>query len=227
MTTIVITGVSRGLGQALFEQLCAMDNLELVTLSRNTPLAGNATITNTHFGADFANLQDLSLCLSRLESFLAEKKRQVIFVSNAGDIGPVKKAGNYEQQEIVKSIHINYTAPVMIVNSLLSATQVTGLVNISSGAAQHPIGGWGMYCSTKAATYSFFNVVAEENPAIKVLQVDPGVIDTAMQQEIRNASKESFSRLNDFKMLKETNRLQTPTEAAIKVLNQIKEARII
>jgi hypothetical protein len=53
---------------------------------------------------------------------------------------------------------------------------------------------------------------------LEIFQFNPGVMDTAMQNEIR--SKE-FSRQDYFKQLKEENKLILPEDAAEKILKEI------
>ncbi len=49
---------------------------------------------------------------------------------------------------------------------------------------------------------------------IKVFSVAPGVIDTEMQNQIRETSPEDFSNVEKFITLKENNELVSPKETA-------------
>ena len=59
------------------------------------------------------------------------------------------------------------------------------IVNVSSGASQHPIEAWSAYCAAKAGLNHFTRVLAAEEPAVTVVAVRPGVVDTQMQAVIR------------------------------------------
>jgi benzil reductase ((S)-benzoin forming) len=115
----------------------------------------------------------------------------------------------------------------MMTNMILSLKRKTDIVNVSSGAASHPIDGWAMYCSSKSAAKAFFDTVALEHSAVRLLQINPGIVDTDMQQEIRNASHDQFSRLEEFITYKKNNALQTPEEAAKNIMTQILQSGIL
>ena len=95
------------------------------------------------------------------------------------------------------------------------------LVNISSGAANRAIPSWAAYCASKAAlnmlTETFYLEEKEKGVEIKVYAVAPGVIDTGMQEQIRSASPEQFSAVDNFKQMKKEGVLFTPEEAALKL----------
>jgi benzil reductase ((S)-benzoin forming) len=97
-------------------------------------------------------------------------------------------------------------------------------VNISSGAANRPIAGWATYCSSKAFTKMFFDVLATQtknNPDIKIKTIDPGVIDTSMQQLIRNANNHDFPEQPIFRQLNEEGKLRKPSDVAEEIIKEI------
>jgi NAD(P)-dependent dehydrogenase (short-subunit alcohol dehydrogenase family) len=57
------------------------------------------------------------------------------------------------------------------------------IVNVTSDAAVEPYEGWGGYGSSKAALEQLSNILAAENPDLRVYRVDPGDMRTRMQQE--------------------------------------------
>ena len=65
-------------------------------------------------------------------------------------------------------------------------------------------------------------VAAEESTlnqsGIKYYALSPGIIDTAMQEDIRSASQENFSNLEKFRTYKSENHLSSPEEVAGKVI---------
>jgi benzil reductase ((S)-benzoin forming) len=97
-----------------------------------------------------------------------------------------------------------------------------GIVFISSGAGRNPYDGWAPYCSSKAGLDMLARCITEEqkrnNRNVKVFSVAPGVIDTEMQQEIRDASIENFSYAERFRNLKIDNQLESPQACAKKLL---------
>jgi NAD(P)-dependent dehydrogenase (short-subunit alcohol dehydrogenase family) len=59
------------------------------------------------------------------------------------------------------------------------------IILVSSLAAVDPIQGWASYCLSKAALNMLSSLLALEYPNIRTLSVDPGVMDTNMQAQIR------------------------------------------
>lgn len=81
----------------------------------------------------------------------------------------------------------------------------------SSGAAVKATSTWGCYGAAKAVLNHFALTVAKEEPAITVLSIRPGVVDTEMQRQIadmhfKTMEKEDAERFRklkaDGKMLK-------------------------
>jgi benzil reductase ((S)-benzoin forming) len=98
------------------------------------------------------------------------------------------------------------------------------VLNISSGAGKNAIDGWSSYCASKAGLDMFSRVVAEElslsgKKNIRVFSVAPGIVDTAMQEEIRKASAKDFSRIQQFVDYKITEQLAHPDLTAGKLLS--------
>jgi NAD(P)-dependent dehydrogenase (short-subunit alcohol dehydrogenase family) len=71
------------------------------------------------------------------------------------------------------------------------------VVNISSGAASHPMEGWSAYCASKAAVAMLTRSVAHEYGSQGVLSFGyrPGVVDTDMQGRIRASGLNPISQL--------------------------------
>jgi NAD(P)-dependent dehydrogenase (short-subunit alcohol dehydrogenase family) len=57
------------------------------------------------------------------------------------------------------------------------------IINVTSDAAVEPYEGWGGYGSSKAALEQLSNILAAENPGLRVYWIDPGDMRTQMHQE--------------------------------------------
>jgi NAD(P)-dependent dehydrogenase (short-subunit alcohol dehydrogenase family) len=57
------------------------------------------------------------------------------------------------------------------------------VMSVTSDAAVEPYAGWGGYGAAKAALEQASNVLAAEEPAVRVWWVDPGDIRTRMHQQ--------------------------------------------
>ena len=61
---------------------------------------------------------------------------------------------------------------------------------------------------------------AEKQKPVKILSIYPGIVDTEMQEIIRNSSKDAFQDVDQFIEFKETNKLIQP-EIVAKEIEQI------
>ena len=151
-----------------------------------------------------SDISDVTNLIAKLERILSGKFNEIIFINNAGIIEPIKKIGEFSNNvDIYNHININYVSPSIIINSLVKLIENNmklKILNITSGAAERPIEGWSLYCSTKKATKMFLDVLNEENNKVVIKHIDPGVIDTEMQHSIRNSHEGDFPTVNQFRI---------------------------
>ncbi len=231
MTIYIISGVSKGLGYALAENLLKSEdeNTKVMGLSRNMP---DFVIRFPKYfdwvKTDFKNPKEISINLE-----LALKKyspTKIVYISNAGDINPINKIGEIACKEMIDSLSVNIISPANCVNYLLnqySNIEQLLIINISSGAANKAIKGWSLYSSAKAYMKTYFDVLEAETKdttygRIIVKQIDPGAMDTDMQENIRNANVSS-EQLNRLKNLYENNNLKQPKDVAEMIIQSIRE----
>lgn len=221
---VVITGANRGLGKALAD-LALKDNKSIVvSLSRSlhpeqiTQSKDKLLFLKTDLSEAF-----FSKTLNKIKQFIVPDSRLFVF-SNAGIIGPISKAGNFTNSNIQRSLQINIAYPVSLVNYLLAQYPDNRIdfVNITSGAGNRPIAHWSLYGSSKAYMKFFFDVLSKEsrdNENLKFHSIDPGVLNTSMQDEIRNSS---FPDRKYFIALKNENKLISAETAALRIFEEIK-----
>ncbi|MDF2159247.1 SDR family NAD(P)-dependent oxidoreductase [Algoriphagus sp. CAU 1675] len=216
---LILTGHSKGLGKATLDQYLKKPGFQVIAISR----------TNLENSAE--NLTQLDLDLSELDVlennlrtiFPQEDFEEVVLINNAGWIGEIKPIGELHPAELRKQINLNLLAPMYLTNAFIKAYKTTAgkkvVCNISSGAASRPVSGWGGYCSTKAALAMFTMVAAKESssPNFKFYSLAPGVVDTDMQQNIREASKEDFPELDKFQKYKSNGDLSKAQDVAAKI----------
>ena len=231
MKIYIISGVSKGLGYALAENLLKFEdeNTKVIGISRNMP---DFVIRFPKYfdwvKIDFKNPEEISV---NLESALKKYSPiKIIYISNAGDINPINKIGEIASQEMVDSLSVNILSPANCINYLLnnySNIEQLLIINISSGAANKAIKGWSLYSSAKAYMKTYFDVLEAEMKdtnygRIIVKQIDPGAMDTDMQQIIRNANVPS-EQLDRLKNLYENYNLKQPKDVAEMIIQSIRE----
>lgn len=223
MNYYYITGTSRGLGKAFAEYLLEDDTNFVTGISRNQSIEHS---NYRHVSIDLTDMDAVKVFQFELHP---DAKRIVLF-NNAAALGLIKPVGNLTAKSIIQNYSLNLIAPSLLMNSFIdcykSSTAEKIIVNVSSGAGKHPFDGWSVYCSSKAGLDMFSRVVAEEQNIVKennfrILSVAPGIVDTQMQSEIRDAAKADFSRLNDFISYKADNQLSDPRTVSEKYLQII------
>jgi benzil reductase ((S)-benzoin forming) len=220
---IIITGANRGLGKALADIALKDENTIIISLSRSLNAEHKDISDNKliFIKTDLSNsFSDSTLEIIRQKTHSGDV---VYFFNNASIILPIDKIGNFKELDIEKSIKVNVQNPVNLINFLLShfSKNKTILVNISSGAGYNPIQFWSLYGASKAYMKLFFKVLEEENKEnryISIYSIDPGVLDTGMQEVIRD---NIFPSQDYFKFLKENNKLINPEDAALSIFNEI------
>ena len=218
MNKLILTGHSKGLGEALAHRFLNQ-GYEVLGISRSKT-------------DDMPGLTQIKLDLSdgaallkwleggTLETFV-DHASQAILINNSGIVSPVNPLGKQANEEIVRSVDLNVTAPLLLSNVFVECTANCPdrrILHISSGAARFGYSSWSVYCATKAALDHHARAVFEDAIAnLRISSMAPGIIDTGMQAEIRACSTEAFPQLEEFKSFKQQGSLATPADTATKI----------
>ncbi|MDB9873627.1 SDR family NAD(P)-dependent oxidoreductase, partial [Flavobacteriaceae bacterium] len=202
---VIITGVNKGLGHAFFNLFLKEESITMIAISRNFNNE-QKTIKNKRvifIEKDLSELNNVEEEL-KLNTYYTDQYKEVIFINNAASINPIEAIGNFDNEAIVKAVQLNTIAPLLLTNNIVKSNRSkrVRIINISSGAAKRPIIGWSIYCSTKSANEMFFNTLKlqeENNKNIEVHNLDPGVMDTDMQKNIRSKSENEMPNVELFK----------------------------
>jgi NAD(P)-dependent dehydrogenase (short-subunit alcohol dehydrogenase family) len=188
MSVAIVTGASRGLGRALARSLAARGwNLvidarggdaltavadELAESTKVVSIAGDVAD-----GAHRRALVDGAEQLGGLD----------LLVNNASLLGPSPQPAlaDYPLDVLEQVYRVNVFAPLGLIQLALPQLRASGgrVVNVTSDAGVEGYEGWGGYGSSKAALEQLSNVLAAENPELRVYWVDPGDMNTVMHQE--------------------------------------------
>mgnify|MGYP006274846701 CR=1 FL=1 len=221
MNYFYITGTSRGIGKATADELLKDESNFVFGISRHS------SIQHKNYKHITLDLNDLE----KVKNFQFEELKnaeKIVLFNNAGILGHVTQVGNMDNDKIIASHNINLISPVLLTNNFISFYKESKaekiIFNTSSGAASHTIPSWSTYCSTKAGLEMFVRVIDDEqqdvkNNPVKVFSVAPGVVDTEMQDEIREVEPENFRELDRFVQLKKNGQLVKPTDVAKKYVD--------
>lgn len=217
---LILTGHSKGLGRAILDAYLQKDEFVIIGISR-TKLGLN-TPHLTEISMDFSEMGVLEDEFTSV--FPLGDYKQIVLINNAGLIGEIKPVGSLQVKDLRTQINVNLLAPMCLTNAFVAAFGNTKarktICNISSGAASKPVEGWGGYCSTKAGLEMFTKVAAKESkdPKLRYFSVAPGIIDTQMQDEIRQANSVDFPQIERFKNYKKNGDLSSPEAVAAKIV---------
>jgi NAD(P)-dependent dehydrogenase (short-subunit alcohol dehydrogenase family) len=188
MAVALITGASRGLGLALARSLAerrwrlVIDAREPEALdAARAELAPRTDIAA--LAGDVADEQHRRALVRAAESLGGLD----LLVNNASLLGPSPQPAlaDYPLATLERVYRVNVLAPLALVQLALPLLERAGgrIVNVTSDAAVEGYAGWGGYGSSKAALEQLTNVLASEHPGLRVYWVDPGDMNTRMQEE--------------------------------------------
>lgn len=232
MKHIIITGTSRGIGEALANQLLDK-NHHLICISRTTnqQIINQAQERNCridYFNYDLTNIGGIDQLFVDIFRHLEVNSNDeaIYLINNAAMLTPVSPIEQIETEEIIENIHLNLLAPMIITSNYLKHTKNLNvdkrILNISSASAKYLIPSQSCYSTAKAGLDSFTKSIEIEQKLVvhpaKVVAVYPGMIDTKLQADIRSVSENLFPYVNEFVRLSEEGRLQTPEYTALKLI---------
>jgi len=183
MQTALITGASRGLGRALAASLSSSGWRVVVDARSATDLHAAAG----EWPRAVVVPGDVTDEGHRHNLVAAAGERLDLLVLNASTLGqtPLPPLAGYRLDELRAVLETNVVAPLRLVQLALPALRAAGgrVLAISSDAAVAGYPGWGGYGLSKAALDQLANVLAAEEPDLRVYAGDPGDMRTRMHAE--------------------------------------------
>lgn len=224
MRYIFITGTSRGLGEASME---VFKEDRIISISRS-PIDESYNVYKS-FNIDFDDTAVLENNLDSIfNSISLQESDEVYLLNSAGIVSPIKPVAEMTAEDYLSNYKINVLAPAMLIKGFINAFKehngTKRILTISSGAAVNPVEGWAAYCSSKAAMNMLSDVTRIETSRldrpVENAVFSPGVMDTDMQGEIRDADSEAFPDIERFKEYKISGRLNSALTVA-KVVKEV------
>ena len=191
----IVTGVSRGLGEALANALLAR-GFVVLGIGR----ASGARLTGPNYRFVEIDLADASNIDGELAAPLAQMAAArpgfVCLINNAAVGTPVGVLGTQGAEEIARSLAVNLAAPMALANLFCREFAADAgerrIINVTSGAAGKPMPAMSSYCVAKAGMEMLTRSLAAEQHGdrFRAITVRPGIIDTGMQEFIRKLPKD-------------------------------------
>jgi len=213
----IVTGAGSGIGRGIAIKLANEGHKVIGIGRRASKLKETQSFTPANFHilpADVSQEKDRA----HIADFIGDSKIHYL-VHNAGVIGDITHLENISLEEWRRVMAINVEGPLFLTKQLLSNLTDARILHVSSGAAHFAIEGWGAYCTSKSALFMLYKMLNVEliSRNIKIGSVRPGVVDTEMQNVIREANLEIMPHLQKFHDLFEKDKLE-PVDRVTKFL---------
>ncbi|MEO8081020.1 MAG: SDR family NAD(P)-dependent oxidoreductase [Caldimonas sp.] len=234
----IVTGASRGMGEAIAEQLAASAEHTVIGISRgrSDALAAAAARSGARCEQWAADLADPGPVAARLQAWLEAVEPDCFaiagLVNNAGALSPIGPLENCSSAELSSALRVGLEAPLLLTAAFLRSTASwpadRRVLNISSGLGRRAMAGQATYCAAKAGMDHLSRAVALDQAELahgaRIVSLAPGVIDTDMQMQLREARGPGFPEQGNFVRLKEGGQLASSHDAAARVVAWLERA---
>ena len=199
--TVVITGASRGIGEATADVFAAAGaNVGLLArsegaISEIASRIGDAAVAIPCDVSDFASLE---AAIRAVETRFGPTD---VLINNAGAVEPISHLANADPAEWGKIIDINLKGVFYGMRAVMPSMIERGagtIITISSGAAHGPVEAWSHYCASKAGAAMLTRCADKEagEAGLRVMGLSPGTVATQMQKEIKASGINPVSQLD-------------------------------
>ncbi|KAJ5560272.1 hypothetical protein N7513_002671 [Penicillium frequentans] len=205
---VLITGASGGIGRATASSFAASGPRALILLGRRADaLAETATIVRTSNAEVKIQTHETELCDASsvrnvMSAVAAEFGGIDILVHCAGVLAPVVPLLEVDPNTFLdgyKTTVIGTLATaqaIVLANKIISPNEdkpVTFINLTTAGIIFPPFTGMGAYVSSKMAAVKVLESFATENPQVRLHNVHPGFLETAMSAKLSESIKLPFA----------------------------------
>ena len=217
----LITGTSRGIGEALARKLLIQGHTVL-GVSRNRPGELNSDAYH-HLTYDLMDSSEIETIMDMAVEIVDTRGFDFLcLVNNAAVVEPLKSIERAEASTIEDHLRIGLVTSVILTSAFMrrfSGHKIRKKVSfISSGAALRPMPDMSMYCSSKAALKMFAECIGLEQKdrehGFEVVSISPGMVETSMQQAVRTGN---YAMAGYFEQAYEDGKVQDRAEVAEKI----------
>ncbi|MBS0320223.1 MAG: SDR family NAD(P)-dependent oxidoreductase [Proteobacteria bacterium] len=232
MDIAIVTGVSRGLGAALVDEFVAA-GMRVIGVGRAPP----PPAPRTAFAFVHADLADPLAAAAALAPVFAEEaaaapRARAVLVNNAAVAEPMGTTGALAADALARSLAINLVAPVLVANAFCAAFADTGrerlVINVTSGLAGRAMPGSGPYSIAKCGMEMLTRALTVDHPepTFRAITLRPGIIDTPMQQYLRERDERELPDVALFRQWHAEGQLVAPATVAGKTRRALVDAAV-
>jgi NAD(P)-dependent dehydrogenase (short-subunit alcohol dehydrogenase family) len=207
---VLITGASRGLGRALAAELASRGDRVVLVARRSRDLDEVVVHIRSRGGQAWAIPADVA-DKHAIHPLVAQATQLAggpidVLVNNASTLGPVplRPLLDTDCEDLEAALAVNLVGAFRLTKAVVGSMVARGrgtVIQISSDAAVQAYPDWGAYSASKAALAHLTRVWAAElasSPGVRLLNLDPGEMDTAMHaQAMPDADRSTLARPED------------------------------
>lgn len=187
----IVIGASRGIGAATAHELAAR-GFHVVLSARKAEACEDvrASIESAEGSCEVASC-DATIygdVETLIDGVVKRRGRLDCLINNAGTMDPIGRIEDCDADEWTRGASINLFTAFHGCRAVLPHFKENGagvIVNLSTGAAFHPLVGWSAYCASKAGLAMFTRILGQEvdGTGIRVYGFQPGMVNTSMTRQ--------------------------------------------
>lgn len=186
--TILVTGVSRGIGKAIAEKLLLLENIVIGTSRELKSLDELTKNFKKNFYPFELNLESSDSIDNLVNNVGKNFGKLDVLINNAGMLGEIKKLEHCSFKIWSDVINANLNNQFLLIKSLLPYLKLSkkaSIINLSSTVGREPRADWGAYAVSKAGFEAVSTILSQEleDARIIVNTVNPGGTATRMRKE--------------------------------------------
>ena len=199
--TVLITGASRGIGEAAAREFAAAGANVALLSRREEPIRRLAAAIGPRALALPADVSRYGDVAQAVETCVATFGGLDVLVGNAGVIDPIAHLWSADPDTWGAGVDVNLKGIFHGMRAALPVMTAAGggtVITVSSGAAHNPVEAWSQYCAAKAGAAMLTRCLDLEarGRGIRAMGLSPGTVATQMQRDIKASGINPVSQLD-------------------------------
>lgn len=213
--TILITGVSSGLGHGLAKTYLEHGAI-VYGCSRREP----KDLIEAGLRFQSIDLKDQAKAEPSFGKLIESADHFDCVILNAAKLGEIRDMAATPLSDLRETMEINVWANKWLLDTLFAKiSSIRQIIGISSGASQSCSRGWNGYSLSKGALNSLVKLYAGEQPATHFTALAPGLVDTEMQDYLTALPKDDrYKPLEILKAAKGTEKMPDGATCAARLI---------